>query len=454
MARVKIDEHFTIKNLLKIAIPSILVLFCFTLSAFIDGVILSQADSINQDSSRTLYTAFSFIAGFMTVLYAFSYIAPYGGAHVLSKALGEKDYDKANRLFFMLFTVSLGVGLLECGVGIAVLRPLLKFLGADPSKEYFNVAVELGIWQCCSIPFFSLLAFFREMDLVSEKQTRSFIVTIIFEGIHMGVSALCILVFKLGIKGIGIAALADWGLGAIYYTIYYFRMNNSLLRVEPGRYTFKELINALYLALPNFIVEFATGFITMLTVFWINKIFGSLGETAVAANESAYSIFSIVANLGGGYTLAVVPVIAYNYGKGNKEEIRSIFKKSLEILLVMGVAITILVECLGGVLANIFVSEGDVEGYRLTRLAIMINNSEMILLYVIYFFSSYLLAKGHTKLSLVLTASRTILWPVMIFTLPFINQNLVFFALGGADIIMIIVDVIIFIKLNKTQRII
>ena len=48
-----------------------------------------------------------------------------------------------------------------------------------------------------------------------------------------------------------------------------------------------------------------------------------------------------------GYTVGSAPLIAYNYGAQNKDELKNLFKKSLRILGITGIAMTALSEALG-----------------------------------------------------------------------------------------------------------
>lgn len=451
MASIDLKSKFSYKKLIKISIPSILVLFCFTLSAFMIGVVLSIQDEALKDTSYTLYTSYSYVICYITMLYAFSYIAPYTGHQIIAKSLGEGNKDKANRQFFMLFIFTLFFGILETVLGFIFLKPVLNLLGA--TGVYFDKAYELGIYFCSFLIFFNILVFFRETDLISQKQTRSLIVTAILESVFVGFCFLFICACNIGIKGVAFAFLINWVLGSIYYCFYYFRENKSLLRIDIGKFKLLEGIKSLYYSLPGFLVEFATGIISLILTFWITRVFGDDSVIALNANESAYSIFSILANIGGGFVWAVTPIFAYKYGEKNKEEIKSMFKKSLIILSAIGIFMTILVEALGAPLASIFKNkETDFKMWEMTVNAIRINNASMLLLYLNYFFGNYILSVGHPRLSLILNITRTSLWTAMIFIMPLINPLLIFFALGACDIIMIIVYLINLYLIKKKEN--
>ena len=61
-----------------------------------------------------------------------------------------------------------------------------------------------------------------------------------------------------------------------------------------------------------------------------------------------------------GFTVGVAPLIAYSFGEGNKERLKSLYKKSLAIVLLISIIATVVIEILATPLASIF-SHGDEE---------------------------------------------------------------------------------------------
>ena len=57
-----------------------------------------------------------------------------------------------------------------------------------------------------------------------------------------------------------------------------------------------------------------------------------------------------------GYAVGSAPVISYHYGAGNKDELKNLFKRSLTIIIVSSVVMTLIAEIIAGYLAGIFVS--------------------------------------------------------------------------------------------------
>lgn len=57
-----------------------------------------------------------------------------------------------------------------------------------------------------------------------------------------------------------------------------------------------------------------------------------------------------------GYAIEIAPIVGYHYGSDNKEELKNLFKKSLILIGIASVTMTLLAELLSKPLASIFVS--------------------------------------------------------------------------------------------------
>lgn len=71
------------------------------------------------------------------------------------------------------------------------------------------------------------------------------------------------------------------------------------------------------------------------------------------------SVYSIIDGFFIGYNMGISQVIAYNYGAGNRQELRSLLKKSLVIVGLCGIAVTVLAEVGMPLAARIFVGYSE-----------------------------------------------------------------------------------------------
>lgn len=89
------------------------------------------------------------------------------------------------------------------------------------------------------------------------------------------------------------------------------------------------------------------------------------GEDGVAAYGVIMYVNFVFTAAFLGYSIGTAPIIGYHYGAAHHAELQNIFRKSLTIISVTGIAMTLLAEIAAGPLVRIFVGY-DAELFALT----------------------------------------------------------------------------------------
>lgn len=79
-----------------------------------------------------------------------------------------------------------------------------------------------------------------------------------------------------------------------------------------------------------------------------------LGTNGVAAYGVIMYVNFIFLSIYIGYSMGSAPIVGYHYGAGNKDELKNLFKKSLRIILVMSIVLTIAAEIFALILSIFF----------------------------------------------------------------------------------------------------
>lgn len=79
-----------------------------------------------------------------------------------------------------------------------------------------------------------------------------------------------------------------------------------------------------------------------------------LGTNGVAAYGVIMYVNFIFLSIYIGYSMGCAPIIGYHYGAGNKDELKNLFKKSLRIILVMSIVLTVAGRSSGKTIVNDF----------------------------------------------------------------------------------------------------
>ena len=177
------------------------------------------------------------------------------------------------------------------------------------------------------------------------------------------------------------------------------------------------------------------------------------GENGVAAYGVIMYVNFIFVGVFLGYSFGVAPVVSYHYGAGNREELRSLLKKSLTIIGLCAAVLTGAAEVLSGTLSGIFVGY-DPELYDLTRRGFMIYAVSFLFMGFNMFGSSFFTALNDGLISALISFLRAFLFQVgAILVLPaLLEVDGVWMAVVAAELLAIAVTVTCFVKKRKTYE--
>lgn len=156
-------------------------------------------------------------------------------------------------------------------------------------------------------------------------------------------------------------------------------------------FTYKRLIRFVF---PSIIMMICTSMYSIVDGLFVSNFAGKTAFAAVnlilpvsmgvgADGVAAYGVIMyanfIFAAIYLGYSMGSAPITSYNYGAGNHTELKNMLKKSLSLITVTGVCLTLISEFFAHPLINVFVGyDADLftmtlHGFRLYALVFLIN---------------------------------------------------------------------------------
>lgn len=437
--KIGLSEHFTYKKLIKFTIPTIIMMIFTSIYGVVDGLFVSNYAGSNAFASINL------IMPAIMILGTIGFMLGTGGSAIVSKTLGEGENEKANKYFSMFIYLEMILGFIFTILGLIFLEPVAKALGA--TEDMMNDCLTYGRILLIGIVPYVLQNSFQSFIVVAEKPKFGLIVTIIAGVTNMILDFLFIGVFKLGVAGAAIATIISQFVGAIIPLVYFFRENKTMLRLGKTKFEFSPIINAC----TNGSSEMVTNLSMSLVSILFNK---QLMEFAGANGVSAYGVIMYIGFLFSGtyvgYSVGTAPIISYHYGAKNKEEVKGLLNKSVKLLGIVAVVMTILAEIMAKPLASIFVGY-DKELLELTVDAIRLYSLSYIISWFNIFASSFFTALNDGFVSALISFMRTLLFQVIsILILPRLFElNGVWLSVTVAEIFAIVVSVICFVKNRK-----
>nr|MCR5626313.1 MATE family efflux transporter [Lachnospiraceae bacterium] len=177
------------------------------------------------------------------------------------------------------------------------------------------------------------------------------------------------------------------------------------------------------------------------------------GENGVSAYGVIMYVSFIFIAVFIGYSMGVAPVIGYNYGAGNTDELKSLLKKSLTIILITEAVMLVSAEIMAVPLSKLFVGY-DNELMEMTISAFMIYSSAYLLIGINIFASAFFTALNNGMISAIISFSRTLVFQVVIVIfLPLIfGINGIWWATSVAELLAVMISVYYLVKMKTRYK--
>ncbi len=415
---VRLSDHFDNKKIFKITIFPIIMMVFTSLYSIVDGIFISNF--ANQSS----FAAVNLVMPFIMIVGTVGFMMGTGGMAYVSKALGEGDKEKANRSFSLIVYATIIIGIIVSIIGFFLIEPIVKAMGninPDTSEEMVNEAILYGrILTSCQV-FFMIQGLFQSFFLVAEKSKLGFIVTLASGITNMIFDFLFIGIFKWGVVGAALATIMGYLVAAIF-SLLYFRFNKKLvIRLGKTKFNHKIILKSAYNGLSEFVNNVSMSVAAIVYNIQLLRLYGENGVSAYGIIMYVSFVFVAIFI---GYSIGVSPVIGYNYGAANSKELKNVFKRSLIIILVAGVIMTIASELSAKLFSSIF-SNGNEELLELSTLAMQIYSSAYVITGLSIFTSSFFTALNNGTVSATVSLFRTLVFQVLfVLILPLIFGNI------------------------------
>ena len=264
--------------------------------------------------------------------------------------MGEGDNHKAQRLFSLFVYVTAGCGVVLGLIGFAFIRPIAAWLGAE--GEMLENCVLYGRIILPVLPALMLQYEFQSFFITAEKPQLGLMVTVIAGVANMVLDALFTAVLPFGLAGAASATAISQALGGIIPLFYFGRRNSSRLRLCKTSFDGWALLKACTNGSSELMSNISMSIVSML---YNAQLIRYSGEDGIAAYGVLMYVSMIFMAIFIGYSTGVAPVVGYHFGADNRDELRSLYRKSTVIILASSAAMLGLAEVLAWPLSAIFV---------------------------------------------------------------------------------------------------
>lgn len=407
--KIQISEHFTTKKLLSFCLPSIIMMVFTSVYGVVDGLFVSN------HAGDTAFSAVNFIMPLLMIFGGLGFMFGTGGSAIVAKTIGEGKKDRANEYFTMIICVNVIVGIILAIIGFIILKPAAILMGAD--ENMLGYCMKYGKILICAVPFFMLQNVFQSFFVTAGKPDMGLKVSIMSGGTNMILDFLFIGVFKWGVQGAAAATAISQVLGALIPVFYFASNNSSTLRFVKFRFNRKVILQTCTNGSSELMTNISMSIVNMLYNTQLMKYAGQDGVSTYGVIMYVNMVFIAIFI---GFSIGSAPIISYHYGAKNSDELKGILKKSIKIISVTAVAMTILSQILAYPLAKVFVGykpelfELTVHAFRIYALSFLLSGFSI-------YGSSFFTALNNGVISALISFLRTLVFQViMVLVIPLI----------------------------------
>lgn len=398
--KIQLSDHFNFKKLFRFTLPSIVMMIFTSIYGVVDGFFVSNF------VGKTPFAAVNFIMPFLMILGAIGFMFGTGGSALIAKTMGEGRPEKAKRLFSLFVYVTAACGAVIAVLGILLIRPIARLLGAEGAM--LENCVRYGRIILAALPAYMLQYEFQSFFATAQKPQLGLAVTIAAGVTNMVLDALLVAVFPLGLEGAAAATAISQCVGGLVPLIYFFRPNSSLLRLTKTEFDGKALGKACANGSSELMSNISMSIVSMLYNVQLMKYAREDGVAAYGVLMYVNMIF-LAAFIG--YSVGTAPVISYHYGAGNHSELKSLQRKSLVIIGAFSVAMLFAAELLARPLALIFVGY-DQALLNLTLRGFAIYSFSFLFAGMAIYGSSFFTALNNGLISALISFLRTLVFQI------------------------------------------
>ena len=397
---------------------------------------------------KTPFAAVNFIMPFLMILGCVGFMFGTGGGALIAKTIGEGDREKANRLFSMIVTVSVICGVVLAIAGIIVLRPVAALLGAQ--GQLLEDSVVYGRVIIIAIPAYMLQYEFQCLFATANKPKLGLLVTVAAGLTNIVLDALFVAVFKWGLVGAAAATALSQCVGGILPLIYFAKPNSSLLRLTKFSFDRKALIKTCTNGSSELMSNISMSVVSMLYNVQLLKYAGENGVAAYGVLMYLNLVFQAIFL---GFSVGVAPVVSYNTGACNYDELKSLLKKCLVTISVSAILMFAASELSAKPLSVLFVGY-DESLLDLTVNAFFIYSFSFLFSGFAVFGSSFFTALNDGLISALISFLRTLVFQVVaVLTFPLIwGLNGIWYSIVVAEMLAVAVTAAFLIIKKKKYR--
>ena len=337
------------KLMAKYAVPSIIALVVNSLYNMVDQIFI--ANGVNEIGNAATTVLFPI----MTVVMAVGLMIGDGCATFMSLNMGRGDTKKAADGVGNAIVAAIAFGLAYTILCEILLEPLCWMFGA--SNESISYCLDYGRPVALGFAFSAIAGSFTSIVRADGRAQMGMIGMFIGCAVNMVLDPIFIFVFKWGMAGAAWATFIGQLLNAAFLIFSMTRCRNVKLEKKNFKLQRKIIGKICLFGLSSFITQFAM----VIVLGVVNNTLKSCGAKSVYGDTVPVSAMGIVMKVSQlltsavlGLATGILPIISYNYGSGQYDRVKKVFKNAIVVSTVVMLICEVLIELFPLQIVSIF----------------------------------------------------------------------------------------------------
>ena len=426
------------KALLAMGIPTMLGMMVNAIYNLVDAYFVGGLGTSQMGAISVVYPLGQVVVG-LGLLFG------NGSASYLSRLLGNRDQEQADRVASTALYSSVAVGAVMIIFSLIFLRPILRLLGAtDSIMPYAMTYAAIYVVSC----IFNVFNVTMNNIVTSEGAAKTTMFALMAGAVlNIGLDPVFIYTLDMGVAGAAIATAISQIVSTLIYLTFIFR-KKSIYSFKIKNCTFtKEIMSEIFkIGIPTLVFQI----LTSLSISLVNTQAGPYGDSVIAGMGAVTRIVSMGSLIVFGFIKGFQPIAGYSYGAKKFDRLH----KAIRTSILWSTAFCVIY----GLLLTIFSSriiaqftDGDLEMIRVGTQSLRINGLSFLLFGFYTVYSSLFLALGKGMEGFVLGACRQGICfvPVILILPAFWGINGILYVQPIADVLSAIITIFMALHLHK-----
>lgn len=426
------------KALLAMGIPTMLGMMVNAIYNLVDAYFVGGLGTSQMGAISVVYPLGQVVVG-LGLLFG------NGSASYLSRLLGNRDQEQADRVASTALYSSVAVGAVMIIFSLIFLRPILRLLGAtDSIMPYAMTYAGIYVVSC----IFNVFNVTMNNIVTSEGAAKTTMLALMAGAVlNIGLDPVFIYTLDMGVAGAAIATAISQIVSTLIYLTFIFR-KKSIYSFKIKNCTFtKEIMSEIFkIGIPTLVFQI----LTSLSISLVNTQAGPYGDSVIAGMGAVTRIVSMGSLIVFGFIKGFQPIAGYSYGAKKFDRLHKAIRTSILWSTVFCVIYGLLLTIFSSRIIAQF-TDGDLEMIRVGTQSLRINGLSFLLFGFYTVYSSLFLALGKGLEGFVLEACRQGICfvPVILILPAFWGINGILYVQPIADVLSAIITIFMALHLHK-----